>query len=178
MVAWASQPLTWPCDLGDGVILDRATFAFDSLRVVGDAGPGDPRTTATGFTVRWDDMTTPPAIGFLEAPTGLYSQVSLVIDGNQTFDSFDLRGHVQLDGTDWEFRIIDDNPLTLTLPMEKTLSPPGTAVVNLRVSFQRALDVIDYRMLEVDEGRLHLQSGDPQMDAFRTQLVSSFEVID
>lgn len=176
VVVWSSQPETWPGSLGDGVTIERATFAFDSLRVVGDAGPGDPRTTATGFEVRWDDSTSPDTIMFGDAPTGLYSQVSVLIDGHLANDSFELRGHVQLGETNWEYRIEDISPLAITVPIEKTLTPPATATVLLRINFQHALDSVDFSMLGVDEGRLELENGDAQMAVFRAKLVESFEI--
>jgi hypothetical protein len=178
VLEWGSEPKTWPADLGDGVVLERATFAFDSLRVVGDAGPGDPRTTKSGFTVRWDQATQPAPIAFTEAPTGLYSQISLLIDGQLSGESFDLRGRVFLDGSDWEFRIDDDSPLPVTLAIDQTLTPPQVATVKLRVNFKHALDAIDFRSLERDSGRLELGSDDPQMVLFRAKLVESFEIDD
>jgi hypothetical protein len=178
VLEWGSEPRTWPADLGDGVVLERATFAFDSLRVVGDAGPGDPRTTKSGFTVRWDQVTQPAAITFAEAPTGLYSQISLVIDGQLSGESFDLRGRVFLDDTDWEFRIEDDSPLPVTLAIDQTLTPPQVATVKLRVNFKHALDAIDFSGLGRDGGRLVLDRDDPQMVAFRAKLMASFETDD
>jgi hypothetical protein len=176
VLEWGSEPRTWPADLGDGVVLERATFAFDSLRVVGDAGPGDPRTTKSGFTVRWDQVTQPAAITFAEAPTGLYSQISLVIDGQLSGDSFDLRGRVFLDGSDWDFRIDDDSPLPVTIAIDQILSPPQVATVRLRVNFKHALDAIDFDSLDRDSGRIELGSGDPQMIVFRAKLMESFEI--
>src|SRR5512139_998511 len=70
-VAWESRPGAWPGVIQDGVTIDSARFAFDSLRVIGDAGPGDPRTTARSFEVRWEkDRDPPTTIMFADAPTG------------------------------------------------------------------------------------------------------------
>ena len=177
VVEWSSQPTPVPGDLGDGVTLERARFAFDSLRVIGDAGPGDPRTTASGFEVRWDDTSRPEAILFTEAPTGLYSQVSLQIDGHLVDDSYELRGRVFLNGTDWEYRIEDKNPLGLTVQIDETLIPGDQAIVRLRINFKHAIDAIDFELLDIDEGRLELDESDTQMPGFRQKLVESFEII-
>jgi hypothetical protein len=176
VVKWSSTPETWPGDLGGGATIERATFAFDSLRVVGDAGPGDPRTTASGFMVRWDDNTKPSDIMFSEAPTGLYSQVSMAIDGHLTTETFELRGHVNVSGTDYEYRIDGDNPLAVTVAIDKTLMPPEAATVALRINFQQALDSLDFSTLDIDSGRIELDDGDAQMPAFRTSLVQSFVI--
>jgi len=176
VVQWASTPESWPGDLGNGVTIDRATFAFDSLRVVGDAGPGDPRTTASGFMVRWDENTVPSPVMFGDAPSGLYSQVSMAIDGHTTTESFDLRGHVNLDGTDYEYRIDGDNPLEATIQIEEMLTPPATATVRLRIDFKNALESLDFKTLTIDGGRIELDDSDPEMVEFRKKLVESFVV--
>jgi hypothetical protein len=178
VVQWSSAPETWPGDLGNGATLERAEFAFDNLRVVGDGGPGDPRTTATAFKVRWDENTTPVALMFVDAPAGLYSQVSMAIDGHLTTDTFDIRGHVNLSGTDYEYRIDGDNPLAVTVGIDKTLTPPDTATVKLRINFTHALDSVDFATLDIDSGKIELSDGDSQMDAFRAALVESFEITD
>src|SRR4051794_34469680 len=65
VVQWGATPDgTWPLALEDGFTLERATFAVDNLRIVGDAGPGDPRTTATALSVHWDDNSMPVDITF------------------------------------------------------------------------------------------------------------------
>lgn len=175
---WSSSPQSWPGDLGDGVTIERATFAFDSLRVVGDAGPGDPRTTASGFMVRWDDNTTPSDLTFSDAPTGLYSQVSMAIDGHLSTETFEIRGHVNVNGTDYEYQIEGDNSVAVTVAIDKTLMPPATATVTLQINFKHALDALDFTTLEIESGRIELSDGDPQMPVFRQKLVESFEITD
>ena len=82
VVHWSSAPTTWPGDLGGGITIESARFKIDSVRVIGDAGPGDPRTTATQFEARWNQETAPADNVFDDAPPGLYSQISLSIDGH------------------------------------------------------------------------------------------------
>jgi len=177
-VDWSSQPSTWPSDLGDAVTLERARFAVDSLRVIGDAGPGDPRTTKVTFEVRWDDSSQPSDVVFSEAPPGLYSQVSIVFDGHLADDSFEIRGHVFVNGNDWEYRIEDQNPLGFTIPIDMMLSPGGSATVRVRVDFIHALDAIDFSTLRIDDGHLELEAIDTQMPSFRQKLVESFVLVD
>jgi hypothetical protein len=178
VVQWSSTPETWPGTIDGGVTVERATFAFDNLRVVGDGGPGDPRTTASGFIVRWDENTTPAEIMFTDAPTGLYSQVSMAIDGHLTTDTFEIRGHVNLSGTDYEYRIDGDNPLAVTVAIDKTLTPPATATVKLRVDLAAALGALDFSALDIDSGKIELDDSDSEMTAFRQALVGSFEIAD
>jgi hypothetical protein len=178
VVQWSSTPESWPGDVGGGVTIERASFAFDNLRVVGDGGPGDPRTTASAFSVRWDDNTKPAAITFSDAPTGLYSQVSMSIDGHLTTETFEIRGHVNLSGTDYEYRIDGNNPLAITVAIDKTLTPPATATVKLRLDFDHALDALDFATLDIESGKIVLSDGDAQMATFRQKLAESFEITD
>lgn len=180
-VAWSSTPVTWPGALGDSLTLTEAHFALNSLRVVGDAGPGDPRTTIGNMEMGFDAATRPTDITFDDAPTGLYSQVAIVFDrtssGSGSDDSYDIRGLVTIDDDEVEYRIQDDKPLTFNVNIDEMVSPGESAVISLRINFQHALESLDFEMLELDNGRRELQDGDPQMPLFRSKLVESFEVI-
>ena len=173
IVDWSSQPAAWPSDLGDAVTLERASFAIDSLRVIGDAGPGDPRTTKVTFEVRWDESSQPSDVLFSDAPPGLYSQVSIVLDGHSS-DAFEIRGRAYINGNDWEYRIEDTTPLGFTIPIDKVLSPGDLVTLAVHVDFVHALDSIDFSTLRIDEGHLELESTDTQMPVFRQKLVESF----
>jgi hypothetical protein len=175
VVQWESTPASWPAQLGDGVVLDRASFAVDNLRVIGDAGPGDPRTTASNLDVRWDSNTQPAAITLPEAPSGLYSQLSLLIDGQLTERSYELRGEAMIGDSSVDLRIRDDDPLAFTHVIDQTLAPGGGVTITVRVKFAHALDALDLPAL-VEDGRIDLQTGDPAMVLFRAKLIESFEV--
>ena len=177
VVRWSSAPTTWPGDLGNGVTIDSARFKMDSLRVIGDAGPGDPRTSATAYEARWDEGTKPADNVFADAPPGLYSQISISIDGHLTEASYELRGHVFVSSQQYEYRIEDQNALTFTVQTDKMLAPGGEATIGLRVNFIHAIDVVNFAALPVEEGRLELESGNAQMPTFRANLVESFEIV-
>jgi hypothetical protein len=177
VVTWSTSPATWPSTL-NGITLDRADFAIDSLRVVGDAGPGDPRTTATAFMIRWDDNSAPDDLMFSDAPTGLYSQVSMAIDGHLSTESFEIRGTATAESETKDFEISSDNPLAITVQIDRTLMPPDIATVQLRIDFTHALSVIDFKDLDSSDGEWSLEDGDDQMAAFRQALGESFEVAD
>jgi hypothetical protein len=177
LVTWSTTPESWP-STHNGITLERAIFAVDSLRIVGDAGPGDPRTTATAFEVRWDDNSAPTDLMFGDAPTGLYSQVSMAIDGHLTTESFEIQGVATDEGETRDFEIDGDNPLAITVQIDRTLTPPDVATIKLRINFTHALDVIDFKQLDTSDGDWQLQDGDDQMAAFRQALGESFEVAD
>ncbi len=115
---------------------------------------------------------------FSNAPTGLYSQVSLAIDGHLTTDSFDIRGTATADSETKDFQISGDSPLAITVQIDRTLMPPDVATVKLRIDFTHALSVLDFKDLDTSDGKWELEDGDDQMDAFRQALGESFEVAD
>lgn len=181
VVEWSSAPADWPSDLGDGVTIDRARFALDSLRVVGDAGPGDPRTTASAIEMRfaWTDRSERPVdITFDDAPPGLYSQVALAFDGHTQVDSYEIRGEAVVGGQQLEYRIEDSDPLAFNVGIDQMVNPGASAAVKLRINFVHALDSLDFATLDMKDGKLELEQGDPQMATFRAKLVESFEIVD
>jgi hypothetical protein len=174
-VQWATEPGSWPGVIHDGITIDSARFAFDSLRVIGDAGPGDLRTTARTFEVRWEkDRDPPAAIEFADAPAGLYSQVALQVDGHLVNNSYEIRGTIQIDGNDVEYRIEDDAALPVTLAIDKMKSPSAAVRLEIDIDFVHAIDSIDFSKLMNDSGHLELDSSSVGIVEFRKKLVESF----
>ena len=175
-VTFVTKPAMIPGNIEDWLTLDSATFQFDNLRVIGDAGPGDPRTTATAFQLKWDSAGAPAPIDFADAPSGLYSKVSLQIDGQLVVESYHLKGQVNLNGTWKTYTIEDRNALSLSLDINRTLAPGGTATIGLLFSFSDALTGIDYSMLPTDDGALEMETTNAQMPAFRTRLTDGISI--
>lgn len=174
-VQWSTKPAAWPGIIQDGVTIDSARFAFDSLRVIGDAGPGDLRTTARTFEVRWEkDRDRPAAIEFADAPTGLYSQVALQVDGHLVNNSYEIRGTVQINGNDVEYRIEDDGALPVTLMIDKMKSPAAAIRLKVDIDFVHAINSVDFTKLMNDSGHLELDSSSAGMSEFRKKLLESF----
>jgi len=175
-VEWSSSPAMWPSDT-NGVRLEKARFALDSLRVIGDAGPGDPRTSTTEIDLRWEKDIAPGEIMFDDAPTGLYSQVALALDGHTTTKSFRIEGKVDVGSNNYDFRIEADAPLAFNVGIDTMVSPGDFATISLRVNFTNALDSVDWANVDISDGNLELQDGDAQMSLFRLKLVESFEIV-
>jgi hypothetical protein len=176
IVAWSTSPVDWPSTT-NLVTLSNARFALDSLRVVGDAGPGDPRTTSTTLDLRWDKDSQPGDINFDDAPTGLYSQIALAFDGHTTTESFRIEGKMTVGSNNYDFRIEDDDPLGFNVGIDEMVMPGTTATIHLRVNFTHAIDSVNWQNVDLDGGRLELQTGDSEMAAFRAGLVESFEIV-
>ncbi len=175
-IQWGARPGAWPGNINNNVTIEQARFSFDNLRVIGDAGPGDPRTTETTFEVRWDVGTAPETIDFEDAPIGLYSQLSLQIAGRDlSKNSYEIRGTAQVDGDPMEFRIEDKLPMPIVLPIDEMLMPGKTATVELEIDFVHALSSVNFDQLDVDDGHLELDETDLAIIGFRKKLAESFK---
>jgi hypothetical protein len=178
VIEWSSAPSAWPSTTGI-ITLVRARFMMSSLRVVGDAGPGDTRTTqgAMELGYAWSSVEQrPTTITFNDAPTGLYSQVAIAFDGGSN-DAYQIRGEVDFNGSVREFRIEDANPLTFNVVIDEMVTPGEIATVPLRINFTHALDTINWSQVDISDGRYELEDGDSQMPAFRLKLIESFEIV-
>ena len=172
-VTWQANPAI-PGSAGSGIDIQTASFQIDSLRVIGDAG--DTLTTKLFFDLTWKDTAKPETINFDNAPSGLYSRVSLVADGHIVQDSYKITGHVNYGSNSDDFEIHDRNPLNVSLNISDMLQPGKSLTVKLELDLAAALQSVDYSMLQKDDGKLDLDTSDPQMPAFRTKLVQSFKV--
>src|SRR5262249_24331775 len=123
VITWSSQP-----DIpgGDGNLsISRVVFRIDTLRVIGDAGPGDPRTTKSDFLAQWALNIIPDKISFNDAPTGLYSKISLGIDGHLVANSVEIDGKVEYNAAIHPFTIRDLGIIPIALDTDKMLPPGG-----------------------------------------------------
>lgn len=175
-VTWSSSPQI-PGSTSNTTVTN-AVFRIDNLRVIGDAGPGDPRTSETAFVVHWDYDEHPDPIVFSDAPTGLYSKVTVQADGHLVDYSYEIDGKVEVNGSTQDFVIHDRDALTANIAISTTLDPGGQAQIPIRVRLDDALGVIDFSQLSYDDGHLELDTFDSQMQAFRDKLATSFVLDD
>lgn len=176
VVSWLTSPII-PGDAGNSITVTGATFELDDVRVIGDAGPGDPRTSQTEFTITWAaGMPPPPDITFADAPTGLYSDVALDADGHLIDDSYSITGNVVIAGVSHAFKVHDRDILDVTMSTSAMLDPGGQVRLPISIALDQALGVVDFTSLDTDNGVLDLDTFDPQMSAFRSKLMDSFAV--
>lgn len=166
-----------PGDAKSNIHVSRALFRLAYLRVIGDAGPGDTRTSRNHFNLEWNDGTSPSPVAFADAPAGLYSKVSIRADGETISASYEFDGSVKLKGDDVAFRIHDLEPLEIAMDTDVALDPGKTASVQVRLELESVFDELDFEELPVDQGVRVLATTDPQMPQFRNQLKSSFVAI-
>ncbi|MBV8756237.1 MAG: hypothetical protein JO257_03110 [Deltaproteobacteria bacterium] len=175
-VAFTSDPTPIPATLDNGFTLDSVLFRFDNLKVIGDAGPGDPRTTATRFTTKWDSQSTPTEIDFGDAPTGVYSKVSFQIDGHLIDDSYELQGHVTVAGTSYPFEVEDRSSLSLSLDCNRMLAAGGMNTIKLKLAFKDALETINWSNARNHDGTLTVDDTDPQILMVHSKLTNAISI--
>jgi hypothetical protein len=172
-VQWGITPAV-PGQTGTNVTVKSVLFRVDDLRVIGDAGSGDPRTSREDFQLSWMENQQPEPIAFPDAPTGLYSKVTIQADGHLVDDSYAIAGTARVSDVTWDFQIHDREALTANIDIMTTLDPGGEANVPIRVRLDHALGVIDFSTLRQDGGHLELDTLDTQMATFRAALATSF----
>ena len=173
-VTWRADPAL-PGTVTDKIAVTSATFQIDRLEVVGDAGV-DARTTRSKYLLSWDSSGKPSQESFAQAPVGVYSKINLVMAvGNLSEDLYEIRGTWTDTGAlPRSFRIRDRGlSLSAAVDCDKTLPAAGTATITLKLDLRNALNGINFKMLEDEEGGLELRDG-AQLLAFRMRLRDAF----
>ena len=173
-ITWATSPTTIPGDTADNTLtLAAMTFRLANLRVIGDAGPGDTRTSVDSIQLDWATGAKPKSVSFADAPTGLYSRVILVADGNLVDYSYELTGTTKLDGTTLPFQIHDRSPLAISLDTSAMLEPDHGLTLGITIRIDQALQSLDFHKLANESGTLVLDTFDNAMSDFREKMMNS-----
>jgi hypothetical protein len=171
-VTWSSAtPI--PGNATTDVTVSKLLFRIANLRVIGDAGPGDNRTSADSFQVEWAQGMTPVAETFANAPTGLYSHLVFLADGNLVDYSYEIEGTTKVDGNVTSFKIHDRSPLPVSLDTSTMLEPNEVASLAIVVRVDQALTSLDWSKLNNQNGTLVLDTFDDGMNDFRGKMVNS-----
>jgi hypothetical protein len=174
-LTWATEPII-PGSAGSNVTVSSMVIRVDSLRVIGDAGPGDPRTSKNTFQLSWAQGQMPAAIAFADAPTGLYSKLTLQANAFLVDYSYEVYGTVRIGDVTHDYKIHDRDPITATVALSTMLDPGNSATMSVRVNVADALSVINWSTLDnSDGGVLELDTFDAQMPTFRAKFTDSFE---
>jgi hypothetical protein len=171
-VPFFTLPTTIPGQIKTDVTVSRILFRMASLRVIGDAGPGDTRTSQNTFQLTWSEGMKPASLVFVDAPSGVYSKVALLADGNLIDYSYEIYGTVKLPDGTHQYKIHDRSPLGAAIDADVMLEPGKRATLNIRVELAPAFDGLDFTMLHDDSGTLELDTFDSQMGDFRSRLAS------
>jgi hypothetical protein len=183
-VAWSATPAL-PGALTDQLTVAQASFELARFQIVGDAGPGDARTSHAKFALIWDAYGTPPRESFPDAPVGVYSKLTLdMMPGTLAPYTYDIQGswlqHNSRGGGDtlWPFRIRDFQSLSLSYDCDQTVPADGSATIAVNVALRDAIDNVQFDKLPNVGGILVLTTGDLQMPGFRDRLARAFTIDD
>lgn len=171
---WSSRPESIPGPASSNIDLERVVLRLRDLRVIGDAGPGDPRTFRERLTVEWTAGLTPRDEDFADAPAGLYSRIVFELGGGDELYAYEIMGTVDLDGSSVPFTIRDREARPLSIDCALTLPPGGETSVTVNVDLTQIVERVDYDLLPTVDGRRVLETGDPQMAAIRAEIDAAF----
>jgi len=178
-VTWNPRPAAIPGAATAEITVTDVEFNVQSLRVVGDASPGD-RTFVADLHLDWDDNEKPDSIAFANAPPGLYSRMEWLLAASNPIreDSpiyaFEIEGQVQIDDNTEQFHIRESAQLPIAFEVAADLRPPNDATVAVRVDVIHIVTAINYRVLPRVDGELLLAPGDAQMPTVRQKVVEAF----
>jgi len=185
-LAWSSQPGSIPGTATDNITITSAAFSVDNLRIVGDAGPGDPRTSLDQLSLGWSGESTPATQTFPDAPAGLYSRVVFQLGANVNMlqpesSSYEITGMVEIQSQPAvPYRIRDIFSLDVEVDLDSGVTLTGTAdaTVGLRADLEKIVSSIDYSLLPVTNGERLLDSFDIQILIVREKVKDAFDSYD
>ena len=169
---------TWDAEL------DEVRLDLENVRAVGDAAPGDERTSRDQLRLEWwgerdgdggdDGQNDPVVVTFDQAPPGLYSNVFAELV------TYRMEGSVVVDvegGGERDFKI-DDDPspgIAISIPLGGvTLEAGETRRVTIEVSCAAAVVDTPWDQVEEDSGDLVVDDGSPEITAVRQAMQAAF----
>ncbi|MBA3457134.1 MAG: hypothetical protein H0T42_28885 [Deltaproteobacteria bacterium] len=168
-VVWTAQPML-PGPFATNVNVSSVKLELARLEVIGDAG-STTATTTTNVEARWSVNGEPFPFNFSFAPPGIYSQVSLRIDGNVVAPSYEILGTVLINGATEQFKISDTDVLLVDIPGYNVILAAGLqADIPIQVELQNALDQVNFAALPVDMGKRTMNQTTTGIAAVRTAL--------
>jgi hypothetical protein len=178
-VGWHADPAL-PGTLDDHLTVTDATFHIAAFEVIGDAGPGDSRTTRLKYSVAWDPSGTPTQETFPDAPVGLYSKITVDMAGSNFGDfSYQIQGTYRDSGIVKPFWLIDYARLGATIDCQQALAAGSSVTIPISFLVADALSGLDFRRLTSINGVLMFVGPlDPQLVAFHDRMAASFKVDD
>lgn len=172
-VAWNASPAI-PGDVDSDLTITSATFQIKRLQAIGDAGGG----SADHVMLGWGggESGGPAPLLLPDAPTGIYSKVTLDVDGGSDQDiAWTIEGTARVNGNMKPFVIEDKNSIDIEVKdFSVTLPPIGIATLGIELDLENALQNVDFGDLDTEDGKLTLGTSDAQMPQFRSDLKKAF----
>jgi hypothetical protein len=158
-------------DLPNKVRLTEVHLHLFNVRAIGDAAPGDSRTTKDKLTLDFKKGQMPGALVFDAAPPGLYSRVEWTL--SSLGDGVKIRGTVDYMGAPTPFVVEDELPASISLPISVALAAGGSAEIDVELDVAHVLDGIDWANAELESGTLHVEGSSD----VHQKLQTSFKIL-
>ncbi|MBA3498904.1 MAG: hypothetical protein M4D80_27450 [Myxococcota bacterium] len=162
--------------------ITRVTIGVKNLRAIGDAAPGDLRTTRTdaepnNIDLDFYDSFVPVPQLFRDAPPGVYSSVELrVADSRLASAAIDVLGRASRGGNLVPFEVkcaLSEVPITIAV--NTVLMPRMLATTTIEVDVAWLVKDIDWDAVPLTaEGRLFVGDGDPEMASVVSNVATAF----
>ena len=173
-ITWSVAPGV-PGPVATGLTVQELHIAYSSVRLIGDAAPGDARTSQGDTEIEWDATRGPPPIEFPAAPPGRYQRLELGVGGGA--EAFAIHGTVTLGGTPTRFEVEDEAPNPVTLePLGVDLPAGASKTIPLVIELTPVLDLVPFADLPLINGELTLRRSDPRMVPVRTAMAAAVHV--
>jgi hypothetical protein len=169
-----------PASIGDGNIkIEEVWISTRSIRAIGDAAPGDERTTKLDVGLHWDDEDDPDKFTFDRAPSGRYSTVRLQVAAPESGDqdaAFQIKGEVKIDDTFRKFEVDSEtSSFQISVAVDTVLPAGGTAEIDLELVLEGLVDTIDFTLITPDgDGVRVIDDSDSEMAIVRAALETAF----
>ena len=159
------------------VEITKVVLGATQIRAIGDAAPGDMRTTRPSYEFEWRDNLMPIPFTFRNAPPGLYSTVELrVSDSEDSSSAISVLGRARRAGDLVPFEITSlAASVPITVAVDTVLPPREIAVATIEVDVAMLIAAIDWDGVPLTgDGRLYVTDGDAPMASVVAALGSAF----
>ena len=166
----------------DELTIDRFRGNLRDIRALGDAAPGDARTSQDALAFDFDgtEGKTASVVEFHEAPPGRYSSFEFVVDAPvDGDDAWRLEGDVLVESQTHAFNIEDDEPAAISLELADVVLGAGeTATITIEIDLFGICDAIDWESIERDGNTYDIDDDSEAIIGIRTSFATSFSIAD
>jgi len=145
------------------------------VRAIGDAAPGDDRTSLAEAQLDFRSDRNPGDIEFPLAPPGLYSELDARLgqNGGQGGNGYEIHGTVQIGPESFELEVDDEQAWgTISIDLGTLrVDGPTVTTIALDLSF---LGAIDWASLPRDGDKIRLDSSSAAAAQFRAGVLGAF----
>lgn len=173
-VTWRSDPML-PGVVSDKITVLDAVFQMESFEVVSDAGGS--ATTRSRYLLTWTAAGGPRQEAFPSAPVGVYSKVSIsLMSGSFSDYSTRIRGTWRDSAATLPVPYVIEDRMSLSFAIDcnETLPAAGMATLALKVDLRDALNQIDFKSIDPEEGVIEVK--DQDVAGFHARLDRAFKL--